>query len=44
MKFSCDEEYLQDIEPVYEEFEGNFGDISNIKEEKICQKMQKIFK
>lgn len=31
MKFSCDEEYLQDIEPVYEEFEGNFGDISNIK-------------
>ena len=31
MKFSCDEEYLHDIEPVYEEFEGNFGDISNIK-------------
>ena len=31
MKFSCDEEYLQDIEPVYEEFEGNFGDISKIK-------------
>ena len=31
MKFSCDEEYLQDIEPVYEEFEGKFGDISNIK-------------
>lgn len=31
MKFSCDEEYLQDIKPVYEEFEGNFGDISNIK-------------
>lgn len=31
MKFSCDEEYLKDIEPVYEEFEGNFGDISNIK-------------
>lgn len=31
MKFSCNEEYLKDIEPVYEEFEGNFGDISNIK-------------
>lgn len=34
MKFSCDEEYLKDIEPVYEEFEGNFGDISNIKRRK----------
>lgn len=31
MKFSCDEEYLKDVEPVYEEFDGNFGDISNIK-------------
>lgn len=31
MKFSCDEEYLKDVEPVYEEFDGNFGDISNVK-------------
>ena len=31
MKFSCDEDYLEDVEPVYEEFDGNFGDISNIK-------------
>lgn len=31
MNFSCDEEYLKDVEPVYEEFDGNFGDISNIK-------------
>ena len=31
MDFSTDEEYLADCEPVYEEFEGNFGDISNFK-------------
>lgn len=28
--FSTDENYLADCIPVYEEFEGNFGDISNI--------------
>ncbi len=43
MKFSCDEEYLKDIEPVYEEFEGNFGDISNIKR-RFARKCKKIFK
>ena len=31
MKFSCDEEYLKDIEPVYEEFEQIFWYRSNIK-------------
>ena len=31
MDFSTDEEYLLDCEPVYEEFEGKFGDISNSK-------------
>ena len=31
MDFSTDEEYLTDCEPVYEEFEGNFGDISDCK-------------
>ncbi len=31
MDFSTDAEYLKDCKPVYEEFEGNFGDISNIK-------------
>lgn len=30
MNFSTDSEYLADCEPVYEEFQGNFGDISNI--------------
>ena len=28
MDFSTDEDYLVDCEPVYEEFEGDFGDIS----------------
>lgn len=31
MNFSTDEDYINECEPVYEEFEGNFGDISNIK-------------
>lgn len=30
-KFSTNPDYLAKCEPVYEEFEGNFGDISNIK-------------
>ncbi len=29
--FSTTPEYLENSTPVYEEFEGNFGDISNIK-------------
>ena len=31
MQFSTDADYLADCEPVYETFEGNFGDISNAK-------------
>lgn len=31
MKFSTDLDYINECEPVYETFEGNFGDISNIK-------------
>lgn len=31
MKFSTNKEYLKHVTPVYEEFEGNFGDLSNIK-------------
>ena len=31
MDFSTDVNYLEDCDPVYEEFEGNFGDISNCK-------------
>lgn len=30
-RFSTDIDYLNECEPVYEEFEGNFGDISKIK-------------
>ena len=31
MNYSNDSYYINECEPVYEEFEGNFGDISNIK-------------
>lgn len=31
MKFSTNPEYIKNCTPVYEEFEGNFGDISKIK-------------
>ena len=31
MNFSTNADYLAECTPVYEEFEGNFGDISNIK-------------
>ena len=31
MDFSTDPEYLAECEPVYEEFEGNFGNIQNCK-------------
>ena len=34
MRFSTDMDYLDGCEPVYEEFDGNFGDISNIKDRK----------
>ena len=41
MNFSTDLEYLKGCEPVYEEFEGNFGDISNIKSrEELPEKAQ----
>ena len=31
MNFSTDLDYISECEPIYEEFEGNFGDISYIK-------------
>ena len=31
MKFSTNPDYVEKCEPVYEEFEGNFGQISHIK-------------
>ena len=31
MRFSTNNEYLKKCVPIYEEFDGNFGDISNIK-------------
>ncbi|MBR2289929.1 MAG: adenylosuccinate synthase [Clostridia bacterium] len=42
MDFSTDEDYLVDCEPVYEEFEGDFGDISGCKSrEELPEKAQK---
>ena len=41
MDFSTDEEYLKNCEPVYEEFDGNFGDISNCRtREELPEKAQ----
>ena len=34
MRFSTDMDYLEGCTPVYEEFDGNFGDISNIRNRK----------
>lgn len=31
MKYSTNADYIAKCEPIYEEFDGNFGDISNIK-------------
>lgn len=31
MKYSTNAKYISECKPVYEEFEGNFGDISNVK-------------
>ena len=31
MEFSCNPDFIEKCEPVYEEFEGDFGDISHIK-------------
>lgn len=41
--FSTDKEYLADCEPVYEEFEGNFGDISNCKTREELPEKAKIY-
>lgn len=41
MKYSTNPDYITECEPVYEEFEGNFGDISNIKsKEELPQNAQ----
>ena len=42
MDFSTDIHYLEDCEAVYEEFDGNFGDISNVKsKEDLPEKARK---
>ena len=43
MDFSTDSEYLKECEPVYEEFEGNFGEISSIKSRKELPEKAQIY-
>lgn len=45
MNFSTDLDYINECEPIYEEFEGNFGDISNIhKREDLPENAKKYLK
>ena len=40
--FNTNKDFLENSKPVYEEFEGNFGDISNVKSfEELPQKAKK---
>lgn len=42
MKFTTNPDYTKNCKPIYEEFEGNFGDISNIKtREKLPENARK---
>jgi len=43
MDFSTDEEYLTNCKPIYEEFEGNFGDISHCKTREELPENAKIY-
>lgn len=43
MKFSMDSDYLSNCEPVYEEFEGDFGDISKIKKREDLPNNAKLY-
>ena len=45
MRYSCNPDYIQKCQPVYEEFEGNFGDISKIKNrEELPENAKKYLK
>ena len=43
MNFSTNEKYISECKPVYEEFEGNFGDISNIRKRKDLPEKAQIY-
>ena len=43
MDFSTDIHYLENCEAVYEEFDGNFGDISNVKNKEDLPEKAKIY-
>jgi len=43
MRFSTNSEYLKNCTPIYEEFEGNFGDLSNCKTRDELPENAKIY-
>ena len=43
MRFSTNSEYLKNCTPIYEEFEGNFGDLSNCKTREDLPEKAKIY-
>ena len=43
MRFSTNSEYLKNCTPIYEEFEGNFGDLSNCKSREDLPEKAKIY-
>ena len=43
MKYSTNAEYIAKCEPVYEEFEGNFGDISKVKTREELPEKAKVY-
>ena len=43
MRFSTNSEYLKNCTPIYEEFEGNFGDLSNCKTRDDLPEKAKVY-
>lgn len=43
MKYSTNAKYISECEPVYEEFDGNFGDISKIKNREDLPENAKVY-
>ncbi len=43
MKYSTNAKYISECEPVYEEFDGNFGDISKIKNREDLPQNAKVY-
>ncbi len=43
MRFSTNNEYLKECTPIYEEFEGNFGDLSGIKKREDLPQAAQVY-